>query len=898
MTPRAPLWLVRQALRLYPPRFHQRYATDMEQQFADLWQDRPGLASRLVFLVVTLANLALSALAERRQTSLEGTPAVTKGGLVFGWLQDVHYALRLLRRQPGFALFIVLTMAIGIGANVAVFSVVDGVLLKPLPFAESDRLVAIWGRFDPESGFNFPSFPLSNPEFVDYRAEARALEDVAAWTRLSTTVGGPGAEPERVASAGVSGNLFSVLRVSPALGRTFTREEDSPNGSPAAVLSTGYWRSRFGSDPSIVGRTVLMNSKPVTIVGVMPESFSFPGPNTRIWVPLGIDAANPGNRKAHGIRAVGRLAPGASIESARAEMRTIMSGWKVRYPDVHTGHYLFMRPMLDEVAGSIRPALLALLGATGFVLLIACANVTNLLLARGEARIREMAIRGALGARRGRLVRLTLLESSILSLIGGALGLAFAAAGVRLFLSLDAAAVPRAADVGVDGRMLAFALIVTLASALLSGVVPALRGASPMLQGTLRDTSLSATAGVGRQLIRRSLVTIEVALCVVLLLGAALMLRSFSRLLSVDPGFRPSNVLMAGISLPRAAYGDPAKVNAFYGNLMARLRSTPGIRAASASSGVPLWDDAGVWDFEIEGRPRPRPGETAWNAAATVARDGFFETLGVPLARGRSFTFQDDERSMPVAVINETMARRFFPGEDPLGRRIRVKGITDPKGWMTIVGIARDIRDEGLDTPPRPSYYLAQSQAERTIEDGYPSMSVLVRIDGSIDNARTALAGAVHELDQGLPLFDVQTVDAILDRSVARPRFTTSLLAVFAVIGLVLGATGIYGVLAYTVTRSTQEIGIRRALGAPTAGLVAHIVGSGMQPVIAGLILGIVASFWSTKLLTTDLYGIAPTDPTTYVLAVAGVVTIALLACLFPARRALRVSPLVALRSE
>jgi len=898
MIPRAPRWVVRQALRLYPPRFRQRYAADMERQFADMWQDRASLASRLAFLVVTLVNLTLSAVAERRHPSFDGTPGMKRGGLVFGLLQDVQYALRVLRRQPGFSLFVVLTMAIGIGANVAVFSVVDGVLLKPLPFAESDRLVAIWGRFDPESGFNFPEFPLSSPEFVDYRAEARSLDDVAAWTGLSVTVSGPGAEPERVTGAGVSGNLFSVLRVSPSLGRTFTREEDSPKGPEAAILSTGYWRSRFGGDPSIVGKTVLMNSKPVTIVGIMPESFSFPAPSTRIWVPLGIDPADPGNRKSHGLRAIGRLAPGASIETARAEMGTLMSAWKARYPDVHTGHYLFMRPMLDEVAGSIRPALLALLGATGFVLLIACANVTNLLLARGEARIREMAIRGALGARRGRLIRLTLLESSVLSLVGGALGLALAALGVRLFLSIDAASVPRSADVGLDGRMLAFALIVTIASALLSGVVPAFRGASPMLQGTLRDTALTTTAGSGRQFIRRSLVMIEVALCVVLLLGAALMLRSFSRLQSVDPGFKPANVLMAAISLPRTAYNDPAKVDAFYGSLITRLRSVPGIRAASASSGVPLWDDAGVWDFEIEGRPSPRPGETAWNAAATVARDGFFETLGIPLARGRSFTSHDDERSMPVAVINETMARRFFPGEDPIGRRIRVKGITDPKGWMTVVGIARDIHDQGLDTPPRPCYYLAQSQAARTMGEGYRSMFVLVRIDGSVDGARTALAGVVHDLDAGLPLFDVQTVDAILDRSVSRPRFSTSLLTLFAMVGLLLGATGIYGVLAYTVTRSTQEIGIRRALGAPTSGLVAHIVGSGMQPVIAGLVLGILASFWSTKLLTTDLYGIASTDLSTYMLAIAGVVTVALLACLLPARRALRVSPLVALRSE
>ena len=791
-----------------------------------------------------------------------------------------------------------LTMAVGIGANVAVFSVVDGVLLKPLPFAQSDRLVAIWGRFDPESGFTFPQFPLSNPEFVDYRQEAHALEDVAAWSRQSVTVGGPGAEPERVVAASVSANLFSLLRVSPSAGRTFTDEEDRPKAPPVAVLSTGYWRSHFAGDPTVVGRTVLMNGVPTTIVGIMPEGFAFPGTTTRIWIPLGIDPANPGNRQGHSIRAIGRLAPGASIETARAELRTIMSAWKARYPAIHTGHYLFVRPMLEEVSGSIRPALVALLGATGFVLLIVCANVANLMLARGESRTREMAIRGALGAQRGRLLRLTLLESGILAIVGGALGLVLAAIGVRFLLTLDPAGIPRASEVGLDGRMLGFTLLVTLVSAMLSGLVPAVRGASPALQGTLRDTNLTATTGVGRQLIRRSLVTLEVALCVVLVLGAALMLRSFARLLSVDPGFRPSNVMMAGVSLPDRAYANPARVEAFYSGLMMRLRSVPGIRAVSAASGVPLWSDAGVWDFEVDGRPRPLPGQMAWNAAATVARDGFFETLGIPLARGRFFTEHDDERSMPVAVINEAMARRFFAGEDPIGKRIRVKGITDPKGWMTIVGVARDIRDESLDTPPRPGYYLAHSQTVRTIEGGYPSMSILMKVDTSVDTARTALARAVHDLDPGLPLFDVQTVDTIIDLSVARPKFTASLLALFAMIGVLLGATGIYGVLAYTVTRSTQEIGIRRALGAPTPGLLTHIVAGGMRPVLVGLVFGITASFWSTRLLTTELFGISPTDPSTYLLAVIGVMVVSLLACLLPARRALLVSPIVALRSE
>ncbi|HEY7057703.1 MAG TPA: ABC transporter permease, partial [Vicinamibacterales bacterium] len=572
---RGPVWIVRLALRLYPACFRERYADDMEQQFLDVWQEQPSAGRRWMFLIRTLVNLTLSGFAEQRHSSLDGTAIretatrQTRGGLVLGFLYDTRHAARLLRREPAFSLLLIFTLAIGIGANVAVFSVVNGVLLKPLPFAESDRLVAVWGRFDPESGFNFPQFPLSNPEFLDYQQQSHALEDVAAWERPSVTVGGGGSgDPERVPAAAVSGNFFSVLRVTPAIGRTFTKEEDGPNGARVAILSSGYWHSRFGGDPSIVGRSVLVNRLPTTIVGVMPDGFAFPTVATRIWFPLAIDPANPGSRKGHGIQAIGRLGPGVSFETARAELQTIMAAWKARYPDIHTGHYLFIRPMLEEVAGSVRPALVALLGATGFVLLIVCANVANLMLVRGEARTREMAIRGALGARRGRLLRLTLLESGVLAVCGGALGLALAEVGVRVLLSLDPASIPRVGEVGIDGRMLLFAVLVSLASAVLAGLLPAVRGASPVLQGTLRDTSRTATAGAGRQLLRRSLVTLEVALCVVLVLGAALMLRSFARLTSVDPGFRPEGLIMANVSLPSAAYADAARVEAFYSSLM------------------------------------------------------------------------------------------------------------------------------------------------------------------------------------------------------------------------------------------------------------------------------------------------------------------------------------------
>jgi predicted permease len=901
------LLFVRCALRLYPERFRSLYAADMEASFLDRWRDAHTLRARVALLLRTLTNLLIAAAAERRHSSFDHSTrdvqgariSAKRGGSVSFFIQDARYAFRGLRRQPAFSLFLIATLAVGIGAVAAVFSVVNGVLLKPLPFADSERLVAVWGRFDPESGFNFPQFPLSNPEFIDYKQESRTFEDVAAFGTATITVGGPGAEPERVPAARVTGNLFSLLRVGPVRGRTFTVEEDRPDGPRVAIVSYGYWRSRFAGDPSLIGRSIPINDLPTTIVGIMPEGYTYPGTETKIWFPMAIDPANPGNRKGHGTRAIGRLAPGATFEQARAETQTIMAAWKARYPDVHTGHYLFIRPLLEDVAGSVRPALSVLLGATAFVLLIVCANVASLMMARGEARTREMAIRGALGAQRGRLVRLVLMESGILSIAGGALGLALAVVGVRLLLAIDPTSIPRATEVSLDARVVTFVTLISLTSALLFGLLPALRGAAPSLQGTLREASLSTTAGLGRQLARRALVAIEVALGVVLVLGAGLMLRSFDRLLSVDPGFRAEGVLMAGVSLPFTSYKDDARVEQFYSTLMERLRATPGIRSASAASGVPLWDNQGVWDFEIEGRPKPRPGEVAWNAAVVVATAGYFETLSIPIARGRPFTPQDDARSMTVGIVSESMAKQFFSGDDPIGRRIRVAGGTaTPESWMTIVGIARDVRDEALETPPRPTYYLAHSQVPRTLQGSFRSMSVLVRVDGGVENATNALRQIVRDLDPRLPVFQVQTINTIIDKSVARPRFTTLLLTLFALIGVVLGASGIYGVLAYTVTRRTQEIGIRRALGAPTRRVVRDVVTGGMLPVAAGLVLGITGSFWTTKLLATQLFNVSPTDVRTYLVTVAAVIAVALLASLMPARRALRVSPIVALRAE
>jgi putative ABC transport system permease protein len=894
-------------LRLYPRRFRDLYGADMEAFFVDRWRNAGGTGRRMSVWGRTALNMAATGAAERWRSSLVHRERAHAslvdqehtGGFVNSLLQDTRFALRLLRRQPVFAVFVALTLAVGIGANTAVFSVVNGVLLRPLPFPASDRLVAVWGRFDPESGFDFPQFPLSNPEFVDYRAQSRAFEDMAAFSTRAITVGGAGAESQRIPGAAVTANLFSVLRVQPAIGRPFTAEEDKPMGRAVALIGHGYWLSRFGGDRLIAGRVVPMNGVATTIVGVMPEGFAYPGTTTRVWVPLRIDAANPGNRKGHGTQAIGRLKEGVSFERARAELGTIMAGWKAQYPDIHTGHYLFIRPLIDDVAGTIRPALLILLGATGFVLLIVCANVANVLMARGEARMREMAIRGALGARRGRLIRLSLIESAVLGVAGGALGLGLAHAAVRALVALDPDSIPRAAEVGIDGRMLLFAAAVSLVSALAAGLMPALRGASPDLQSTLRESSQATTGSISRLWFRKSLVAIEVALCAVLVIGAGLMVRSLDRLFAVDPGFRAEGLLMAGLAPPAADYKEPARVNAFYTALLARVRQLPGVQSASVTSGVPLWTDSGVWDFEIEGRPAPAAGAIAWNAGAEVVAPGYFETLGTPLVSGRFFASTDAPGGMPVAIVNESMAARFFAGENPIGRRIRVSGNTTKEAWMTIVGIAGNVRDRSLDAAPRPLYYLLHAQVPVTLEgSAFRSMSLVVRVSGAPDATIKGVRGIVRQLDPSLPVFDVQSIDVIIGRSVARPRFLTAVLSLFAVIGLVLGASGIYGVLSYTVSRRTHELGIRRALGAAPARLLRDVIVQGMEPVAAGLAIGIAASLWVTRLLGNQLFGVSPTDLPTYAIVIAGVVAVSLAACAFPARRALRVNPIIALRSE
>jgi len=898
-------------LAMLPRRFRHAYGDEMlelfEQQCRAEWQ-RGGVAAAARLFRRNLLDLLLTAVSERRDSSFAtaarrapaGPPAPRRGDhFVSRFLQDLKFSLRSFRRQPAFMAVVVLTLALGIGANTAIFSVVNGVLLRPLPYDASQDLVDVWGRFDPASGFDYPIFPLSPPEWVDYRAQNHTLEDVAAYTTSSATLTGGDGDPERITTVPASYNLFDVLRAQPAVGRTFNEEEDLADAS-VVVLEYGFWQRRFGGDESLVGGTIQLNGAPWTVLGVMPEGFGFIS-DAKVWLPLGIDPDNAGNRSAHFIRAVGRLADGATLQQAESEMTTLMAAWEEEFPDIHTAHYLFLSPMIEDVVGGVRPALVLLLAAAGLMLLIVCANVASVLLARGEERLREIAIRGALGAARGQIVRLLLTESLLLSAIGGAAGIVLAMLGVRVLTGAAAGSIPRVDSISVDAVVLGFGALVTFLTALLFGLFPALQSASSDVQSNLKEGVSGTSPSRTRLYFRRGLVVAEVALCFVLVLSAFLVLRSLQAVLSEDPGFRSDGVVVAGLSLPPADYADSAAVQAFYDRLITRLDGMPGVISASATSSLPLRSSPGVWDFRVDGKPKPGPGEQAWNAAFSVVRPAFFETLRATLVRGRLFSPADTADAEWVTVINRSMADKFFAGQDPLGQRIMVccpdEGQEAP--WMTIVGVVEDLRYRGLDVEARPAYYAPHAQVEAiSYGDLFHAMTVVARVEGDPLSMAAGLRGLVHELDPDLPLIGLQTMDEVVAESVARPRFTSRLLGLFAAIAVMLGATGIYGVLAFMVAQRGREIGVRKALGAAPAGLAAMVVGQGMALVAAGLALGALASLWVGRLLQGLLYGVSPLDPTSYALVALALAAVALAACGIPTLRAVRVDPLLALRAD
>ncbi len=811
--------------------------------------------------------------------------------------QDIRYGLRNLARTPAFAAIAILTLAVGIGANTVIFSVVNGVLLDPLPYDEPDDLVAIYTYFAPESGYDFPQYAVGSPEYFDYLAQNRTMESVAAISTEALTISAGTGEPEIVTAGYVSSSMFTVLRAPPLLGRTLVAEDDGAEPQPVFVLSYDFWQRRFGGDSAVIGQLLDVGLEVASygsagrIVGVMPEGFAFPTPDTELWTQLPLDPARTW-RGGHWFHMIGRLAPNVSLEQSAAEMETLNAQWAVDYPDHHVGHGLFLMPLLDDYVGAVRSALILLLGAVSFVLLIACANVANLLLARAEGRRRELAVRGALGAGRGRLLQQLLTESLVLAVIGGALGLLLAVLGLKVLLALQAGTIPRAANVGLDARVLLFVGGAVLLTTVIFGLLPAQRAASAELSRALKEASRSASAGKERLSLRRLLVVTEIALAVLLVVGAGLTVKSFWRLFHEDPGFRKDNLLVAQFSLPASQYTTERAV-AFYSELVERVEALPRVEGAATASRPPILYDRSQSRFHIDGWSRAQAGEFCCTASSVGVSEGAFETLGIPLIRGQ---LPDDVAgTQPVAVVDERLASQFWPGEDPIGQRIRFAATDGP--WHTVVGIVGNVRYDGLDEE-NPTFYFAYERWPEIVHFMLGSMSIVVRTSGDPEAVAGPLRDLVRSLDPNLVILRMKTMDDIVSASVAEPRFLMSALGAFAAIALLLGMIGVYGVVSHGVAQRTSEIGIRVALGAQSHEVVALVIRQGMVTALIGAGIGLAAALAATRVMTGLLHDVSPTDPGTLGLVSAAVVLVALLASYVPARRASRVDPLEALRVE
>ena len=814
--------------------------------------------------------------------------------------RDLRFALRGLLRSPAFTAIAVLTLALGIGANTAIFSVINAVLLRPLAYSQPDQLVSLRARL---LGRGRKDVPMSQPEYQDLRREVPAIRDLAAVWPININLTGSD-EPERIQAAVVSSNYFSVLGVAPVLGRDFTKADDGGRIGYVALISYDLWQHRFGGERSVIGKTVRLDDDPITIVGVMPRGFRHPVESgaspMELWAPIALDNPDTTFMNVRGARVfdlIGRIKPGATVDQLQAQLLALTGRLATRYPDAYPtalGWQAEGIPLAERVVGNVRPALLVLLGAVGFVLLIGCANVANLLLARATTRDREIAIRTAMGGSRGRLIRQLLTESVVLATVGGLMGLLIAAWGTSALGDLARLYLPRARDIGIDHSVLGFTAFLTILTGLGFGIIPALQASRPDLQSVLKDAGRGASAGAPRNRVRGALVVMEVAVALVLLAGAGLLLRSFQRLISVEEGFNPENLLALQVWLP--VQNDPSKGRyftdpqrrAFYDRAQAAVAQVPGVRQVALVSRLP-YRGRGDTRFEIEGRPTP-PDQPPPVAEGRQVTPEYFQTMQIPIRRGRTLATVVDSSGPVEAVINQTMATKYWPGEDPIDRRIRVFG---PKGPMvTIVGVAGDVRQVAPDQPPREELFLSSQR--------FPGqeMAFLVRTEGNPADLGLAVTRAIRQVDPAQPVFGMMPMEKVIANASAERRFSLLLLTLFAGLALLLSAIGIYGVMAYNTTQRRHEIGIRMALGAGSREVLGLVVGQGMRLVGIGLLLGLTGAWVLSRVLTSQLYDVSARDPFTYLTVAALLGAVALAALYVPARRAVRLDPMTSLRSE
>jgi putative ABC transport system permease protein len=806
-------------------------------------------------------------------------------------IQDLRYAARSLASKPGFTVLAVIALALGIGANTAIFSVVNATLLRSLPYPEPERLVMIWGTTP-----QVERASISPPDFLDFKEQNQVFERIAAFNSGGFTLTGEN-EPEQIRGARVSADFFAALGVNPILGRSFLPEDEKPGASRIVILSQALWQRRFNSDQSIIGKSVTLNGQSYEVAAVMPASFQFTVPGifripAELWVPYSL-IKDESARNNHYLRVIARLKPGAARESAQAEMDAIAAQLERQYPNSNSGTGVRVVALREQIVGNIRPALMVLFGAVGFVLLIACANVANLLLARAAARHKEIAVRTALGATRSRLIRQLLTESVLLSLIGGTIGILLALWGADALASLGPESLPRIREIRADGYALGFTIALSLLTGILFGLAPALATTKPDLNEALKEGSRGSSAGFGRNRLHKTLVAFEVAAALVLLAGAGLLIKSFARLRDVNAGFDAKNVLTATISLPRSRYPDAGSQLRFFQQAIERIEALPGVKAVGAINDLPLSGDKDSTTFTIEGQPLLPMGQQPNTEWRLVNKD-YFKAMSIPIIKGRVFTQSDTSEAPAAIIINEEMAARYFPGEDPVGKRLVLNlTISNPSPIpREIVGVAGNARDLALDSETRPEVYAP------FLQETVSYMALMVKTESDPASLAVAVRAEARAIDKDLPVSSIQTMEQVFAGSIAGRRFNMLLLGVFAAAALILAAVGIYGVMSYSVTERTRELGIRMALGASSGDILKLVVGQGMRLAAIGLGAGLVAALVLTRALSSLLYEVSATDPLTFAAISFALASVALMACYIPARRAAKVDPMVALRYE